>query len=154
MTRTERASYPRALNRDRSESRNGLDSSLRKRGAGNYNWGSLADEHRLESTAQDDEENELVEEEEGKSGSGPGDTSGTFYIASWPEQAFTAIGVRSPMESEASSKSYIERSASASSNPSSSITEEDREKARNLRKNAFKKSDRTYLEFPSRITCV
>jgi len=79
MTRTERASYPRALNRDRSESRNGLDSGLRKRGAGNYNWGSLADEHRLESTAQDDEENELVEEEEGKSGSGPGDTFyGTF----------------------------------------------------------------------------
>ena len=92
MTRTERASYPRALNRDRSESRNGLDSSLRKRGAGNYNWGSLADEHRLESTAQDDEESELVEEEEGKSGSGPGDTFyGTFYIASWLERHLIGI---------------------------------------------------------------
>jgi len=92
MTRTERASYPRALNRDRSESRNGLDSSLRKRGAGNYNWGSLADEHRLESTAQDDEESELVEEEEGKSGSGPGDTFyGTFYIVSWLERHLIGI---------------------------------------------------------------
>lgn len=83
MTRTERASYPRALNRDRSESRNGLDASLRKRGAGNHNWGSLVDEHRLEATAQDDEENEFIEEEEGKSGSAPGGTfRGTFYVVS------------------------------------------------------------------------
>jgi len=44
--------------------------------------------------------------------------------------------------SEASSKSYIERSTSASGTPST-VTEQDREKARNLRKNAFKKSDRT-----------
>ena len=83
MTRTERASYPRALNRDRSESRNGLDASLRKRGAGSHNWGSLVDEHRLEATAQDDEEHEFIEEEEGKSGSAPGGTfRGTFYVVS------------------------------------------------------------------------
>ena len=83
MTRTERASYPRALNRDRSESRNGLDASLRKRGAGNHNWGSLVDEHRLEATAQDDEEHEFIEEEEGKSGYAPGGTfRGTFYVVS------------------------------------------------------------------------
>jgi hypothetical protein len=60
MTRTERAVHPRALNRDRSESRTGLDSSLRKRGAGGHNWGSLDDEQYLESSAMDDE----VEEKE------------------------------------------------------------------------------------------
>lgn len=63
MTRTERAAYPRALNRDRSTSRTGLDPSIRKGGAGNHNWGSLADERRLEDNALDDEEFERVEEE-------------------------------------------------------------------------------------------
>lgn len=55
MTRTERAAYPRAVNRDRSESRTGLDNSLRKGGAGGHNWGSLNDEQYLESSAIDDE---------------------------------------------------------------------------------------------------
>lgn len=63
MTRTERAAYPRALNRDRSESRTGLDPSIRKGGAGNHNWGSLADEGRLEAGAYDDEDMELAQEE-------------------------------------------------------------------------------------------
>lgn len=44
MTRTERATFPRALIRDRSESKSGLDKSLRKGGSGLYNWGSIHDE--------------------------------------------------------------------------------------------------------------
>ena len=56
MTRTARAAYPRAVIRDRSDSRNGLDSSIRKSGAGHHNWGSLADELRLEEAALGDEE--------------------------------------------------------------------------------------------------
>ncbi|KAF9453379.1 hypothetical protein P691DRAFT_792830 [Macrolepiota fuliginosa MF-IS2] len=75
MTRTERAAYPRALNRDRSESRTGLDPNLRKRGAGNHNWGSLADEQRLEAGALDDENMELAEEVEGKVGVEPAERS-------------------------------------------------------------------------------
>lgn len=59
MTRTARAAYPRAVIKDRSESRTGLDSSIRKAGAGHHNWGSLADEHRLEEEAMDDEEMEI-----------------------------------------------------------------------------------------------
>ncbi|KAG6380242.1 hypothetical protein JVT61DRAFT_8334 [Boletus reticuloceps] len=43
MTRTERATFPRALVRDRSESKSGLDKSLRKGGNGGHNWGSLVD---------------------------------------------------------------------------------------------------------------
>lgn len=57
MTRTARASYPRAVTKDR-ESRTGLDSSIRKSGAGHHNWGSLADELRLEEAAIGDEEME------------------------------------------------------------------------------------------------
>jgi len=61
MTRTARAAYPRALVKDAHESRSGLDNGMRKQGAGHHNWGSLADEHDLETQALDDEN---VEEEE------------------------------------------------------------------------------------------
>jgi len=62
MTRTSRAAFPRAVNKDRSESRSGLDKSIRKSGAGYHNWGSLADEEYLEYAALDDEQRELEEE--------------------------------------------------------------------------------------------
>jgi len=55
MTRTARAAYPRAVNKDRSESRSGLDTSMRKSGAGHHNWGSIADEQQLEAAALEDE---------------------------------------------------------------------------------------------------
>ncbi|KAA1474551.1 hypothetical protein DENSPDRAFT_841153 [Dentipellis sp. KUC8613] len=56
MTRTERATSPRALLKDRSEAKNGMDASIRKGGAGAHNWGSLDDEARLEDEADLDEE--------------------------------------------------------------------------------------------------
>ena len=66
MARTSRAAYPRAVMKDRSESRSGGDKSIRKSGAGPHNWGSLADEEYLEYAALEDEQREL-EEEEGES---------------------------------------------------------------------------------------
>jgi hypothetical protein len=56
MTRTERAVSPRAIIRDRSESKSGLDKSLRKGGAGPHNWGSIDNERELEDAAYDDEQ--------------------------------------------------------------------------------------------------
>ncbi|KAG2366485.1 hypothetical protein BDR07DRAFT_1470071 [Suillus spraguei] len=61
MTRTERAGFPRALLRDRSESKSGLDKSVRKNGSGQYNWGSINDERYLEAAALADEEDEFEE---------------------------------------------------------------------------------------------
>lgn len=61
MTRTERAGFPRALVRDRSESKSGLDKSIRKNGGGQHNWGSIKDEASHEFAAYDDEEGELEE---------------------------------------------------------------------------------------------
>jgi len=66
MTRTERATFPRALVRDRSESKSGLDKSLRKGGNGHHNWGSLANESYLEAAALDDEEVDDLAENENK----------------------------------------------------------------------------------------
>jgi hypothetical protein len=49
--------------KDRSESRSGLDKSIRKNGAGQHNWGSLAAELELESAALEDEAHELEEDD-------------------------------------------------------------------------------------------
>jgi len=64
MTRTERSTFPKAISKDRSESKSGMDKSLRKHGAGTHNWGSLADEAQLEYGAIDDEETEMNAERE------------------------------------------------------------------------------------------
>jgi hypothetical protein len=64
MTRTARAAYPRAVIRDRSESRSGLDTTIRKDGAGQHNWGSIADEGQLEFDAMQDELREAEMEED------------------------------------------------------------------------------------------
>ena len=61
MTRTERASFPRAIIKDRAESKSGMDKSTPKQGAGTHNWGSLIDERELEEAADLDEENDLQE---------------------------------------------------------------------------------------------
>lgn len=55
MTRTERSQSLRALTKDRSGSRNGMDTSVPKDGAGAHNWGSLKSESRYEDEALDDE---------------------------------------------------------------------------------------------------
>ncbi|KZV92346.1 hypothetical protein EXIGLDRAFT_749733 [Exidia glandulosa HHB12029] len=52
MTRTERATHPRALVKDRSESKSGLDKRVQKNGAGAHGWGSLADEYDHEFAGQ------------------------------------------------------------------------------------------------------
>ncbi|TFY66522.1 hypothetical protein EVG20_g4571 [Dentipellis fragilis] len=100
MTRTERATSPRALLKDRSEAKNGMDASIRKGGAGAHNWGSLDDEARLEDEADLDE-----------------------------EQAFQEDNSR-PADTGATKRPDVERK--------NSITDEDREKALNVRKNALK----------------
>ncbi|KAI0696326.1 hypothetical protein BC835DRAFT_1234297, partial [Cytidiella melzeri] len=58
MTRTERAIFPRAIARDRSESKTGIDKRTPKNGAGPHNWGSLEDERDLEEQAAFDEQSD------------------------------------------------------------------------------------------------
>ena len=58
MTRTERSLSPRAIIKDRSESKTGMDKTLRKGGAGGHNWGNINDEYYLEAEALDDERQE------------------------------------------------------------------------------------------------
>jgi len=65
MTRTERSLSPRAIIKDRSESKSGMDKALRKGGAGGHNWGNINEEYLLEAEALDDEKQESVANKEG-----------------------------------------------------------------------------------------
>ncbi|KAG7095841.1 hypothetical protein E1B28_006536 [Marasmius oreades] len=59
MTRTERSAFPRAVMRDRSLSKSGLEKSLRKEGGGAHNWGRLEDEwehQTMEDDVREDDE--------------------------------------------------------------------------------------------------
>jgi len=58
MTRTERSLSPRAIIKDRSESKTGMDKALRKGGAGGHNWGNINEEYLLEDEALADEQQE------------------------------------------------------------------------------------------------
>ncbi|KAI6041461.1 hypothetical protein EDC04DRAFT_3139619 [Pisolithus marmoratus] len=62
MTRTERATYPRAAMRDRSLSKSGLDNHIRKGGGGHHNWGSFAEEEYHEAAAREDSAHEFAKE--------------------------------------------------------------------------------------------
>ncbi|GBE79832.1 hypothetical protein BKA93DRAFT_821526 [Sparassis latifolia] len=64
MTRTARASFPRAILKDRAESKSGMDKRTPKNGAGPHNWGALVDERELEDAADMDEELEHDEFEQ------------------------------------------------------------------------------------------
>jgi len=64
MTRTERSLSPRAIIKDRSESKSGMDKGLRKGGAGSHNWGNINDEILLETGALDDDQESVAKKEE------------------------------------------------------------------------------------------
>ncbi|KAG8771273.1 hypothetical protein FRC12_003721 [Ceratobasidium sp. 428] len=59
MTRTERAVHPRALAKDRSESRSGYDKSVKKGGSGG--WGTLDDDIAVQQEDYDIHEREKEE---------------------------------------------------------------------------------------------
>ncbi|KAH7883191.1 hypothetical protein F5I97DRAFT_1902855 [Phlebopus sp. FC_14] len=120
MTRTERSVFPRALVRDRSESKSGYDKSLRKNGGGHHNWGSLADESYLEAAAIEDEERDLANAPINKPGSS--DIPHTLWLLTRRTR---------PVEHE---KPAVERRQN-------SFTEEERQTAREFRKTALKGHD-------------
>ncbi|KAH9000717.1 hypothetical protein EDB86DRAFT_3242455 [Lactarius hatsudake] len=102
MTRTERSQSLRALAKDRSVSRSGMDMSVPKGGAGAHNWGNLDSEYRYEDDAAIDEAADF--EDQNKETGAPKPT---------PKKP-------------------------AAVRRTSSVTDEDRENALKVRKNALK----------------
>jgi hypothetical protein len=129
MTRTARAAYPRAVIKDRSESRTGLDPSIRKSGAGHHNWGSLADELSLEKAADQDEDEEMGEETPVSASLVNSNTGSSTRCKHAFHSLFSAL-VYSFILAAASPQTQTENT--------NVLTEEELEKARNFRKNAFK----------------
>ncbi|KAJ3732809.1 hypothetical protein DFJ43DRAFT_1153893 [Lentinula guzmanii] len=60
MTRTARAAFPRAIIKDRSQSRSGLGKVMKKEGAGSHNWGKLGEIETVGSELDYDSEGELT----------------------------------------------------------------------------------------------
>ena len=126
MTRTARASYPRAVIRDRSLSKSGLDGHIQKGGAGRHNWGDLEHEPRSEFDQYDEEEEEM--EEEIPNGDAPKPCTCLMPLDSLIKQANAA-----PADNEEKNKKPdLSRSTS-------SMSAEELEAARTIRKNALKK---------------
>jgi hypothetical protein len=128
MTRTARAAYPRAVNKDRSASRNGLDPSIRKGGAGHHNWGSLADEYSLEEAAIGDEHMEAT----------------GILPATSIDDSHSSTSCKHLFHSRFSTLVYSFILAAASVLPLKQ-TEEEVEMARNFRKNAWKGGGTSFL---------
>ncbi|KAI9513377.1 hypothetical protein F5148DRAFT_511 [Russula earlei] len=114
MTRTERSHTLRALLKDRSEARNGMDSSVPKGGAGAYNWGSLDYELDYENAA-------MVDEFEDQAAEGDDDDEGEAPLAR-------------PSHPRPKKPVAVRRM-------SSGVTDQDRENAIRIRKNALKSNN-------------
>jgi hypothetical protein len=131
MTRTERSHSLRALARDRSEARNGMDTSVPKGGAGAHNWGSIHSEYYHENAALD--EGDEFEEQAAAGGGGKRLLFMTYsYCTLSVEHAMFNVLSSSPAASQPPPKTpaVVRRT--------SSVTEEDRENALKIRKNALK----------------
>ena len=127
MTRTARSSFPRAIVRDRSESKSGLDKSLRKNGAGMHNWGSLAQESYYEAAAQDDEEREFLHSDDASIAESISSQSDCMWHCSnyhllIHRKIYTALEDKKPVFDKSNG----------------SLTDEELETARKFRKNALK----------------
>lgn len=129
MTRTQRATSPRAILKDRSESKSGYDKSLRKEGAGPHNWGSVRDELTLEQDALADARLE----------GGLGDE------VELVEETVTAT----PGDVNQATRPVVDGPSSSSSGAGGSVQgeEEERERAREVRARALKDSSELLLCF-------
>jgi len=116
MTRTARASYPRAIAKDRSLSRTGLDRSIHKHGAGQHNWGSILDHTKRYDF--DEEENDIPED------------SDEFQ---WTDD--TSSSVDTADSTDVSPGGTRNRAASIN------VTEDDRTRALQFRKGSFSRND-------------
>jgi hypothetical protein len=114
MTRTERSVYPNALIKDRSVARNGLEKTLKKSGDGAHNWGNPLHDYQNEPDLAD--QDDLKADTEGE-GLPPVDSAAE--PASAGDADAKGVDIKGP-----------ERKMS--------MTDEEREKAREFRHGALK----------------
>ncbi|KAF8324017.1 hypothetical protein DL93DRAFT_2162110 [Clavulina sp. PMI_390] len=134
MTRTARATYPRAATRDRSQSKSGLDAAMKKGGAGQHAWGSLGDEYvherdgELDALAQPEEDDF---DEEAHWDPATSSIVGSLDSRNYESDSSDGNEAQKPL------KVQVARRASTASSTTTPINEEDREKARRFRTASF-----------------
>ncbi|KAG8919487.1 hypothetical protein FRC02_001606 [Tulasnella sp. 418] len=121
MARTERAVHPRAIIKDRSESKSGMDKSMRKGGAGAHNWGSAHDQFDVEYYDEIDAE-------------APKDAARGHH-------AKVVASEHDVEDAEESPKGRRSSVSTTSTGAVSNITDEEREKALAFRTKALKNND-------------
>jgi len=130
MTRTARAMYPRAITRDRSVAKSGLDAATKKGGSGNHSWGSLHQEYDYERAGAADAKVDAFKDYEARD---------QVYLG--PAMGVIAGNVDNVVDSENSSVDGTHsdgrmRSGSTASN-SGVITDDERARARKFRTGSF-----------------
>ncbi|KAJ3931172.1 MAG: hypothetical protein NXY57DRAFT_1062019 [Lentinula lateritia] len=127
MTRTARAAFPRAIIKDRSQSRSGFSKEMKKGGAGSHNWGKLGE---IEN------ENELEYDSEGDSAQMT--RSSLVYVQPNILCELTSVDIRTTEGARVSLRSVICHGWWFSTKRSTSFPNESEiEAAKQLRKNAL-----------------
>jgi len=134
MTRTARAVYPRAVTRDRSQSKSGLDAAMKKGGAGQHTWGSLDNEYDHERAGERDAALEDNEDDEARDQVYFDTTTGTIVDALHRDAG--ADSDTSSVEGNNKSGGGRPRTSSMTSNPGA-ISDDDRARARRFRTGSF-----------------
>jgi len=135
MTRTARAMYPRAITRDRSVAKSGLDAATKKGGSGNHSWGSLHQEYDYERAGAADAKVDAFKDY---------DDQARDQVYLGPAMGVIAGNVDNVVDSENSSVDGVDgthsdgrvRSGSTASN-SGVITDDERARARKFRTGSF-----------------
>jgi len=136
MTRTARAMYPRAMSRDRSVAKNGLDASMKKGGSGQHSWGSLGHEYEYERDGEMDaalEDGQFGDEDEARDRVYFDTISGN--IVGNPETSTESDNWSVDGGATAKVTGGRIRSSSTASNPG--ITDDERARARKFRTGSF-----------------
>ncbi|GHJ84004.1 hypothetical protein NliqN6_0406 [Naganishia liquefaciens] len=138
MTRTERNVYPAALAKDRSLSKSGLDKSMPKNGAGPHNWGSYSElthpyiHHNLETAKLPPQSQDFRGADDIDLDNVDDDETPETEMAASPSTA-AALHADAPAEQDKTD----EAPAGGKQRRMSSMTEEEREKARAWRHGAM-----------------
>lgn len=136
MTRTARAIYPRAIRKDRSESKSGYDKSIKKQGAGAHSWGSLISTANTTGSRKNDD---VDDDEDDNEDDEVLDIVDQGQLA-WPSSAVSTSGhgvVGNDGNNDVTLKRSRSMSAASSSTRSISLTEEDIMQAKAFRKRVF-----------------
>jgi len=131
MTRTARAMYPRAISRDRSLAKSGLDAAMKKGGSGQHSWGSLGHEYEYEREGEMDAAGQFEVDDEARDQVFFDTATGTIVGNLDAESDISSV------DGGATSKATGGRLRSSSTASNPGTTDDERARARKFRTGSF-----------------